>query len=51
MAIIETKALTKTYGKILAVRGIDLNIEKGEIFGIIVFMKPFRGRCQRDREC
>jgi ABC-2 type transport system ATP-binding protein len=35
MAIIETKALTKTYGKIQAVRGIDLNIEKGEIFGLL----------------
>jgi ABC-2 type transport system ATP-binding protein len=35
MAIIETKSLTKTYGKIQAVRGIDLNIEKGEIFGLL----------------
>jgi len=35
MAIIETKALTKTYGKIQAVRGIDLDIEKGEIFGLL----------------
>jgi ABC-type nitrate/sulfonate/bicarbonate transport system ATPase subunit len=35
MAIIETQALTKTYGKIQAVRGIDLNIEKGEIFGLL----------------
>ncbi|MCX5856018.1 MAG: ATP-binding cassette domain-containing protein [Deltaproteobacteria bacterium] len=35
MAIIETRALAKTYGKIQAVRGIDLNIEKGEIFGLL----------------
>jgi len=35
MAIIETKALTKTFGKIQAVRGIDLKIEKGEIFGLL----------------
>jgi ABC-2 type transport system ATP-binding protein len=35
MAIIETRSLTKTYGRIQAVRGIDLNIEKGEIFGLL----------------
>ncbi len=35
MSIIETKVLTKTYGRIQAVRGIDLNIEKGEIFGLL----------------
>jgi ABC-2 type transport system ATP-binding protein len=35
MAIIEIKNLTKTFGKIQAVRGIDLNIEKGEIFGLL----------------
>jgi ABC-2 type transport system ATP-binding protein len=35
MAIIETSALTKSYGKIHAVRGIDLKIEKGEIFGLL----------------
>jgi daunorubicin resistance ABC transporter ATP-binding subunit len=35
MAIIKTNALTKSYGKIQAVRGIDLNIEKGEIFGLL----------------
>jgi ABC-2 type transport system ATP-binding protein len=33
--IIKTNALTKHYGKIEAVRGIDLNIEKGEIFGLL----------------
>jgi ABC-2 type transport system ATP-binding protein len=35
MAIIETRSLTKTYGKIEAVKGIDLAIEKGEIFGLL----------------
>jgi ABC-2 type transport system ATP-binding protein len=35
MAVIETRALAKTYGKIQAVRGIDLNIERGEIFGLL----------------
>jgi ABC-2 type transport system ATP-binding protein len=35
MAIIETRALAKTYGRIQAVRGIDLNIERGEIFGLL----------------
>lgn len=35
MPIIETQALTKKYGKMQAVRGIDLNIEKGEIFGLL----------------
>lgn len=33
--IIKTNALTKNYGKIEAVHGIDLNIEKGEIFGLL----------------
>ncbi|PKN76709.1 MAG: ABC transporter ATP-binding protein [Deltaproteobacteria bacterium HGW-Deltaproteobacteria-10] len=35
MSIIETNVLTKTYGRIQAVRGIDLHIEKGEIFGLL----------------
>lgn len=35
MAIIEIRALAKAYGKIEAVRGIDLSIEKGEIFGLL----------------
>jgi ABC-2 type transport system ATP-binding protein len=35
MSILEIRALTKTYGKIQAVRGIDLNIERGEIFGLL----------------
>jgi len=35
MTIIEIRSLTKTFGKIEAVRGIDLTIEKGEIFGLL----------------
>ena len=35
MAIIEIQSLAKTYGKIQAVRGIDLSIERGEIFGLL----------------
>ncbi len=35
MTIIETRSLTKTFGKIQAVRSIDLNIAKGEIFGLL----------------
>jgi len=35
MSIIETRSLAKTFGKIEAVRGIDLKIEKGEIFGLL----------------
>ncbi|MFO7569610.1 MAG: ATP-binding cassette domain-containing protein [Smithellaceae bacterium] len=33
--MIEIRALTKTFGKIQAVRGIDLHIAKGEIFGLL----------------
>ena len=35
MTMIEIRSLTKTFGKIQAVRGIDLTIEKGEIFGLL----------------
>ncbi|HDS05593.1 MAG TPA: ATP-binding cassette domain-containing protein [Deltaproteobacteria bacterium] len=35
MTIIQTSALRKCFGKIKAVAGIDLNIEKGEIFGLL----------------
>lgn len=35
MSIISTQRLTKTYGSVLALRGIDISIEKGEIFGLI----------------
>ncbi len=35
MTMIEIRSLTKTFGKIHAVRGIDLTIEKGEIFGLL----------------
>jgi len=35
MAIIQMRKLAKTYGKVGAVQGIDLDIEKGEIFGLL----------------
>ncbi len=35
MAIIETRGLTKTFGRIRAVDALDLSIEKGEIFGLL----------------
>jgi ABC-2 type transport system ATP-binding protein len=35
MNLIEVKGLTKSYGDVHAVRGIDLNIEQGEIFSIL----------------
>lgn len=35
MTIIQTSALKKKFGKIEAVAGIDLNINKGEIFGLL----------------
>ena len=35
MSLIEVKDLTKSYGDVHAVRGIDLNIEQGEIFSIL----------------
>ena len=33
--VIVVKGLQKTYGKLQAVRGIDLEIAQGEIFGLI----------------
>ncbi len=35
MSVIQISKLTKYYGKTLALDGIDLNIEKGEVFGFI----------------
>ncbi len=35
MEIIKTSALTKIYGRIQAVSGIDLGIHKGEVFGLL----------------
>jgi ABC-2 type transport system ATP-binding protein len=35
MEIIKTSALTKIYGRIQAVKSIDLSINKGEIFGLL----------------
>ncbi len=35
MSLIEVKGLTKSYGDVHAVRGLDLTIEQGEIFSIL----------------
>ncbi len=35
MSIVETKDLTKKYGKITAVNGLNLRIEEGDIFGFL----------------
>ena len=35
MAVIEVENLRKSYGKLEAVKGIDLQVEEGEIFGIV----------------
>ncbi len=35
MAVILTQGLTKRYGNLVAVKGIDLAVERGEIFGLI----------------
>ena len=37
MSFISIRQLTKTYdnGRIHALRGIDINIEKGEMFGLV----------------
>ncbi len=32
---IETRGLQKKYGNVLAVRGLDLTVERGEIFGLV----------------
>src|SRR5262245_19778495 len=34
-AAISVRGLRKSYGKLEAVRGVDLEIERGEIFGVI----------------
>ena len=35
MSCIETKSLFKNYNSIIAVDGIDLNIESGQVFGFL----------------
>lgn len=35
MAVVETKGLTKRYGKLVAVEDLNLSIEEGEIFGFL----------------
>ncbi|MDR0347166.1 MAG: ATP-binding cassette domain-containing protein, partial [Coriobacteriales bacterium] len=34
-AVIETQGLRKRFGKVKALDGVDLNVEKGEVFGFI----------------
>jgi ABC-2 type transport system ATP-binding protein len=34
-AVVEARGLVKTYGKLEAVRGIDLSVEPGEVFGFL----------------
>src|SRR5205814_5893517 len=34
-AVIEVKGLVKKYGELEAVRGIDLTVEQGEVFGFL----------------
>ena len=34
-AVVETRGLVKTYGKVEAVRGIDLTVQTGEVFGFL----------------
>src|SRR5262252_3756053 len=34
-AVVETRSLVKSYGKIEAVRGIDLSVQPGEVFGFL----------------
>jgi ABC-2 type transport system ATP-binding protein len=34
-AVVEARGLVKTYGKVEAVRGIDLEVEAGEVFGFL----------------
>jgi ABC-2 type transport system ATP-binding protein len=34
-AVVETRGLVKTYGKVEAVRGIDLAVRRGEVFGFL----------------
>src|SRR5229473_4471797 len=35
MSVIETRALRKHYGRIEALRGVTLAVERGEIFGLL----------------
>ena len=34
-AVVETRGLVKSYGKVEAVRGIDLSVRQGEVFGFL----------------
>lgn len=47
MNIIETKKLTKFYGKTLGIENLDLAIHEGEIFGFIGPNGGIWGDCER----
>src|SRR5688572_26817587 len=34
-AVLETQGLRKQYGKVVALRGLDLSVNKGEVFGFL----------------
>ncbi len=34
-AVVTARGLTKRYGKVEVVKGIDLSVDKGEIFGLL----------------
>ena len=38
MRILETRNLTRRFGSLTAVDGIDISIEEGEIFGLLVLV-------------
>ncbi|MER3603175.1 MAG: ABC transporter ATP-binding protein, partial [Thermus sp.] len=33
--VIETRGLTKVYGRVVAVEGLDLEVKEGEVFGLL----------------
>src|SRR5271155_4994812 len=35
MAVIETRSLVKNYRRIQALKGVDIDVEKGEIYGLL----------------
>ncbi len=34
-AVIETQGLTKRYGRTWALRGVDLRVERGQVYGLL----------------
>ena len=35
MKAIETRNLSKSYGKVVALRGVSFSVEKGEVIGLL----------------